>query len=71
MLINVPNGPAYFGLEKGDSVMLTHEGRNLGQGRIYNKYKSLVILDVDSDIWRAYNMALSAMLSRHQDNVTQ
>ncbi|MCX7710007.1 MAG: hypothetical protein N2484_09165 [Clostridia bacterium] len=63
MLINVPNDPDYYGLEKGDTITLMHEGRVLGTGKIYSKYNSLVVLDVDAEIWRAYNMELASLLS--------
>ena len=58
MLINVPNEPGYSGLEKGDSIAVIQDGRVLGHGTIYHKYSSLVVLDVDSGIWKAFNLQL-------------
>ncbi len=55
MLINVPNGPEYSGLEKGDRVEIICEDGSSGCGTIYNKYRSIVVLDVESRVWKEYN----------------
>lgn len=62
MLINIPGEPKYNGLEKGDPIAVMQDGNFLCNGRIYEKYSSIIVVEVDPKVWRLYNEQLSSYL---------